>query len=887
MMTAKIINGIYEACINALINNPNQNIDQLIKMIMQVNGLDSYSHSREIEILQRKIDSYFNTTQNSSHILEEQKAVPWLHTIESDEYYSNRYFEYIDKSLSKNVVTEIESTNRKILERLGNPNTDEAFRKQGLVVGNVQSGKTANYLALINLASDYGYKLIILIAGVHNNLRAQTQKRINHGFVGYDSDQQRYLGVGDTKDEESKEIIKCKQPHSLTTIQRDFDKVISKQAIVRPESASNPMIMVVKKNYRTLTNIIDWLRNREEGQRYLKCPTLIIDDEADNASINTHKNPNETTRINGQIREIVNLFKQGSYVGYTATPFANIFIDPSDYQESIANDLFPKDFIFSLDAPSTYMGATKFFLTENGEPNFDSPYIELIDDYEHLAPFEKEKKDAPITELPNSLYEAIYEFIVTILVKSNRPVSNPHTSMLINVSHKTEIQTAYSRLVGGIIDEIKRASLHHGKKPHLERIKNKHLQGIYHKYIDFSQEFDSDDDFFEKLQGIVKKLHVRLINSTSPDKLDYDNYENGLNVIAVGGYSLSRGFTLEGLTVSYLIRNTSMADTLLQMGRWFGYRDGYKDLCKLYLPEKSFSWYAFIAQSINELKDEFIVMEQNGLTPLQYGLRVRTSDTGLLITAKNKMQKSEDILLSRSYSATNYNPLTLSIENIKDQIHLYENFCCSLNVNNAYIHKDKKASKDFVLAQDIELSKVVDLLNKIDFLEDEKTSLIEFLTRYRDKLSHWDILIHKSFIDDKPHEHQKRTFALQAFLKNSVKIADGGGRILRPWEEAFGLTLEEFKKSEKQRESAKIKQSARFYRENRHKPLLALKSLTLYKSVKDKDGKKTSTKEYDQVPAFAISFPKVANSQPISYKINKVYMDTIYNPDEDEDDNEG
>ena len=187
----------------------------------------------------------------------------------------------------------MQSTNRETLERLGNPNLDTPFKRQGLVVGNVQSGKTANYLSLINLAADYGYKLIILITGIHNNLRSQTQKRVNEGFIGYDSEKQEYVGVGKSNDPDTVALIKAKQPHCFTTVTDDFSGKTRASTAVRPENAKNPVIMVVKKNYHTLDNIIEWLRNNDDGQRFINTPALIIDDEADNASINT-QNPGTT-----------------------------------------------------------------------------------------------------------------------------------------------------------------------------------------------------------------------------------------------------------------------------------------------------------------------------------------------------------------------------------------------------------------------------------------------------------------------------------------------------------------------------------------------------------------------------------------------------------------
>ncbi|MGO2300845.1 Z1 domain-containing protein [Psychrobacter sp. AOP7-D1-15] len=888
-MSDQTISKIYEACIAAMSNNSDLDSSAAITGMMIMHGLKVEEQQDAIILLTHKIEAYFNTEQQQAHILDDQEAIPWLQSVPSDEYYSDRYYEHLstEGNLPSKVISVMKSTNREILERLGNPNIDTPFKRQGLVVGNVQSGKTANYLSLINLAADYGYKLIILITGIHNNLRSQTQKRVNDGFIGYDGERQKYVGVGESIDPDTIALIKANQPHCFTTVTDDFNGKTRASTAVRPESAKNPVIMVVKKNYHTLDNIIEWLRNNDDGQRFINTPALIIDDEADNASINTSKNPNETTRINGQIREMFNLFKQGSYIGYTATPFANIFIDPDDYDQAKADDLFPKDFIFTLEAPSNYVGAKEFFLNDNGEPNYDSPYIEFIDDNESTIPLKK-PKDFEIVELPKSLIEALYEYLVSIVLKKVRLVGNQHTSMLINVSHKTQEQKDVFGLVSQEYEEIRRAIKYLGAKDQNERIQNHHLAALYRKYIKHSDEC-SVDEFFEHLQKIIETIKVKIINSASDDKLDYDSYADGLNVIAIGGYSLSRGFTLEGLTISYLIRNTAMADTLLQMGRWFGYRDRYRDLCKLYIPDASFEWYAFIAQSIEELRKEFIIMEQNNLTPSEYGLKVRNSNTGLLITAKNKMRHAEAVTLSESFSESSFTLRGIALDGLDQQRRLFTSFGAAINnqygLHGAYSYNKEENHKLFFLANDVSVNDIIGLLSNYEYSIDDidrKQALYTYILDRKDEMATWDVVIHKSFLDAQASS-QLRTFTKSCYHQDHVKTADGGGRILRPWEEAFGLTKDQYDRAERQRETAGILQTAKFYRKNRDKPLLVLKSLDLKKRQKNAEGENEDKLVFSHVPAFAISFPKSDNHQPVSYVVNKVYVEGYLGSEEEAD----
>ena len=886
-----MINLIYSISIKLLELNTNLSVSEAVSEAMNTFNIDAMSEQNVFNNIVNNLNLFLNTKQENAHVLDDQKITPWLHTVSSDKYYSDRYYTYLqnEERLPARVVDVMKRTNEDILERLGNPNIDTPFKRQGLVVGNVQSGKTANYLSLINLAADYDYKLIILITGIHNNLRSQTQKRVNKGFIGFNSEEQKLTGVGVTNNPALSKEIEAKIPHCLTSLTEDFNGKIRKTTAVRLPNAKNPVIMVIKKNYRTLDNVIKWLRNNKVGQRFINEPVLIIDDEADNASINTSKHPNETTRINGQIRETFNLFRQGSYIGYTATPFANIFIDPANHDEALADDLFPKHFIFTLVPPSNYLGPAQFFLGEDGEPNYDSPYVEFIQDNEDSIPLNK-PKEFVLTELPKSLTSALYEYLVSIVIKDVRSVSNKHTSMLINISHKTQEQANARYLVSQTLEEIRLAVKFHGAKPQQERLKNPHLEGLYRKFLPHLNKYNVDE-LFTQLQKVIDSVKVRVINSESKDKLDYDNYENGLNVIAIGGYSLSRGFTLEGLTISYLIRNTAMADTLLQMGRWFGYRERYDDLCKLYIPDASFEWYAFIAQSIEELRSEFSIMEQNGLTPAEFGLKVRTSNTGLLITARNKMYHTEAITLSESFSEEAFTLRGISLDNLHDQREVFTNF--ALKSANTYgfkpVYNHVKAENDnqFNLIQEVGVDEVISLLNKYEHSIDDngrKEALISYIEERRDELTNWDIVVHKNYLGEKVPS-QIRTFAKSSYKSDHVKTADGGGRILRPWEEAFGLTDEQYARAEKQKDK---RQTSRFYRMNRsrNRPLLVLKSFDLKKSFQNASGDKVKKLVSEDVPAYAISFPKSSNHNPVSYLVNKVFMEDYFGEEDESDEME-
>ena len=674
----------------------------------------------EVSKMIKEVESLLQITIKSGTQLTKKSWRPWMHTRTEEqkkEFYTQRYKNYLLKNIDmpNMVVNEIFNSTDKILECMTNPLQNDGFKKKGLVVGHVQSGKTANYIALINKAADVGYKLIILIAGVHNNLRTQTQKRVNEGFIGFDSLKRESVGVGIGLDGDI-----SKRPISFTNTESDFKKTILNQHTFDPANSNVPVILVIKKNSSTLKNILSWLEKSKDKDTFIKnYPMLLIDDEADNASINTKKKPTEATTINKQIRQILNMFYKVSYVGFTATPFANIFIDPDAEHEEYKDDLFPDDFIISLETPSNYFGAKKVFLEESEK------YLRTITDNQVNFPVPP-PKDFKIDEMPESFYSALYLFILSIGIKKLRGIKNPHTSMLVNVTHKNDYQIEVKNIIQNEVESLLKTIKFNYKKSFNDAVKNEKIKKLYDLW---QQEYQSTDNFMNILNEVVKfelQIKTLLINSKSNDRLNYDDYKNdgGLHVIAVGGYSLSRGFTLEGLTISYFLRNTAMYDTLLQMGRWFGYRDNYDDICRVYLTEKSINWYSHIARVLEDLREEFKVLEYHKLTPRDYGLKVQTHPEKLLITAINKMHNADDFVLSTSYSILLFEVQALDTDrssvqhNQKVLSQLFDKLECPKELKEGFLWKD------------VDVSFVVDFVKEYKVFISEKNeidSLLEYI----------------------------------------------------------------------------------------------------------------------------------------------------------------
>lgn len=561
----------------------------------------------------------------------------WTEKIKISDKNKSHYFEFY-KGVSKLpflVLDTIDYDTDRIMNHLGNPcdETQKSFSRYGMVIGNVQSGKTGNYSALISKAADAGYKFIIVIAGGLNNLRNQTQKRLQENFI-------------------SNQKIQDLQPYPLTTLDADFN---SKDASRLAKNfkigmSKSPVIIVIKKNTKTLKSVKTWLEKTYKNKNQNDA-MLIIDDESDYASINTKK-AEDPTAINKGIRDILQLFYKSTYVAYTATPFANIFIDHEATNENQGKDLFPSDFIYVLDAPKNYFGVEKIFFDKNGEP------LE-INDSKHLVAIEdcsinsgdipiNHKKDFFPKKIPESMKEAIRSFLINIAVRDLRGHDKKHNSMLIHATRFTQMHKYIARFVKIYLEDINGNFINYGKMD-LEKIENQLIKSFketfdkfYLKEIEFNWQ-EIQHKITDIVSNIESAIKIRQVHMEREEDLIYDD-KNRLNTIVIGGNSLARGYTLEGLSISYFLRNSIYYDTLMQMARWFGYREGYEDLCKIYIKEEMIKNFAHIGNVLNELKTDLLEMNQNNKTPEEFGLMIRQHPVSknLQITALNKMKNTTD-----------------------------------------------------------------------------------------------------------------------------------------------------------------------------------------------------------------------------------------------------
>lgn len=832
-----------------------------------------------------------------SLLLEEASHDPnWVHSRDINWKYSDHYERYLlDSGFPPLVARSLMKVSLKVAGYLQDPMVEGSWDRRGLVIGHVQSGKTANYLGLVARAADAGYKFIVVVAGIHNNLREQTQHRVDEGFVGEISDRVLFerlkaagkpvhIGVGQYSDHV--------RPVALTTTTRDFSRHQAESVRGSLRDWSTPVVIVIKKNVSTLKALNSWLKdfNRETGQDQIAdVPMLFIDDEADNASVNTNKPNLDPTTTNRLIRETLGLFHKSSYVGYTATPFANIFISPdANYDNETYKDLFPRHFIHCLDAPTNYFGAEKIFLSENGGKR----HLRRILDSEDIISFSHKKEEIPAA-LPPSLRTAIHAFYIARAIRNLRGQNNKHCSMLVNVSRFVSVQNEVGKLIDLEVDRIRDAVDANGG---LDESRARTNPVISELEKVFRSEFTGAGVDWRKvlleLNAVVGKIRVSVVNSKSDEALSYAEHASrgeALNVIAIGGLSLSRGLTLEGLTISYMYRNTKMYDTLLQMGRWFGYRPDYEDLCRIWLSDDSINWYAHISESAEELRDSIKQMNRVGASPETFGLRVKSHPDALTITALNKMRSAEKKQVSVSYDGKLVESHILSAD---PEIHtsnlkLVSDLHRKLKQDFGQNHLSTPTFGRHDVWRDIPVHVSLEFLDQFHFhpsVLQKMTSARDFLEMVSDRFSTIDIGFTSLKDDGRTVDVdgfnmavQRRTVGRERVSGQLLATAGDEGfhvtsryRVAGTGDEIMGLSKKEFETAEAHaREEGKTRPTDRHFRrlDVRGRPLMMLHLLDVMSpEAKDCEVRKLIS----EGPAVGLAFPLTEDFRTIEYMLNEV-----------------
>lgn len=857
---------------------PEQTADLINKLVNQYRRDLSYS---------RQIGFSYTDDETKPWVLQKVDEIDW--------FYWDRYKQYLlsDKHWAPRVVQSLDGDTLRILDLLSDPQLDGPFERRGLVMASVQSGKTSNYTGLICRAADAGYKIIIVMAGVHNILRNQTQSRLEEGFTGFDiTDERKPVGVGNRR--------RTKEPMVCTSRKSDFNKGRVETLLgLQVTNTNAPWLFVIKKNSSALRGVYEWLASQHTIEDY---PLLLIDDEADNASINgkyiANKNIDEVTKINGQIRKILNYFNKKAYIGYTATPFANILIDPDIELDEYGKDLFPKSFIYTLEESTDYFGVRQVF------SDYDSSHpkhLRFIDDNQLILPA-KHKSDFVVEELPYSLQSAIQTYVIATAIRYLRGDKDEHSTMMVNVSPYTAVQNSVYHLISAYVEKLRDASKSFGSLPVDLAISSSPL--LNEMMATWQYEYSKIEgivwaDIQKQLYEVLKSVHVEIVNSKSSGRLDYENRVE--HVIAIGGYRLSRGLTLEGLVVSYYSRNAKAYDALMQMARWFGYRFGYQDLCRVWMSDEAAGWYKYVADATESLVDQLRNMRQQNRTPRDFGLRIRQHPDTLMVTARNKLGKSQ-VLMQIDYN----NSFIETVALLRDQDSTASNVSATKRLADEILAsgialEDSKFGSGKI-AYDVSVDIVKSFLREfknanVDSVASNPDTLLEYITKREDEgeLKDWDVLFASGNSGLSPFELNPNTVIKRERRKpgssSTVNVLFVGEkrRLSSRGVSKAGMTETQIEKAEEEYakdHSSSKNCSDRYYNAEREKPLLVIHPILFmfdnesgkgsYSNSSIRETVWPSEDHYEDAIGFTIAFPySESSSTPIPYVLNEIAIQEI------------
>ncbi|MCT1833200.1 Z1 domain-containing protein [Kocuria palustris] len=555
-----------------------------------------------------------------------------------------------EQGRSNNVLQHLDRQTDRIVELMGDPLATGPWSRKGLAIGEVQSGKTATYAGALNKAIDLGYRIIIVIGGHTEDLRRQTQERLDHDLIGRDTSHSFQssavssspsIGVGKARE------LERNLTHPYTSTRFDFSKTHARSHNLILDG-ENPYVFVVKKNYTILNQLADFLRQQADGDR-LDIPMILVDDESDWASVNTAKDEDDRTAVNDAIINVLGASSQSSYLGITATPFANVLIDHEQ-----AEDLFPKDYIVALSSPPEYCGVDFYFRQDGaGEKNI----VTRIEDFHKALP-RKHKKHDRLFDIPQSLKDAVLAFFIASAERRRRANEEAPVSMMVNASRFKAVQANIHQLLKDHVTEVSQQIISARRD-----IASKALSTSIGQALEELRRDQFPEVRFEQIVGqlvdIASTVSVDLINGDT--KTARERELSGktraqlaalkrVPTIYVGGDVLARGITLEGLIVSYFPRAASAADTLLQMGRWFGYRPGYADLTRVWMDEEVVDHFRYISGISEDLRFSVTVMGEQNRLPIEFGLKIRRHPESFKITAANKARHAAELNEPGSFS---------------------------------------------------------------------------------------------------------------------------------------------------------------------------------------------------------------------------------------------
>ena len=652
-------------------------------------------------ILSKALEILVTEVRQAEVLADQDDHQPWLPFPKPPTWTSWPWLKlYLTHSLLRppSVVQELENSTDMVLNLLEDPTKDGIWDRRGLVMGHVQSGKTQHYTALAAKAIDAGYKVIIILSGIHENLRQQTQERVEQCISGKNSrDGWNPFGIRtfqNTYHGHDRPAQLLPDISTLTSIAGDYGAAINRTVDI--PLGNIPVVLVVKKNVSILKNVLKKLRGPENNLAFQNAPVLVIDDEADHSSADTNDEDTDPTRINELIRKLLWCCNRVSFVGYTATPYANIYMDDVRVEKTsnraiddYGSDLFPQAFIISLKAPNNYVGPELVF-GRDADPSVGiSQIVPLpmeidVDDADAWIPPRHRRSHVP-QDMPDSLKQALKCFVLSIAARMALGDDTSHCSMLVHVTRFNDVQERVMSQISAHLDYVRNTLLAGAQAQRAALLLE--FQNIWNReYVAKFPVFQGHPSQLNdpiilptwqivegRLNDALAKLTCTIVNSLTKENLDYAGNGLGLAVVAVGGDRLSRGLTLEGLTTSYFHRGAKAYDTLMQMGRWFGYRPRYTHLCRVFAPYSIISNFRKIILATEELRREFSRMIYLNKTPREYGLRIREPRGDLMVTALNKRRSG-----------------------VRIRIHFAESLISSLDIKETDLDPNLAAFRDLV-----------------------------------------------------------------------------------------------------------------------------------------------------------------------------------------------
>src|SRR3989344_2127916 len=751
-------------------------------------------HSKILQVLHEEETI---TLQPANMVVDDGEHVDWLNYEDRSNWYywpSLRQHLLTKKGWSNPSVQSLDRETDRILSRLASPTQQRPFDKRGLVLGYVQSGKTSSYTALIAKAVDSGYRLIVVLAGTDNGLRLQTHRRLKRELVG-SSDGKGVLipPIG-------------KQWHEFTKDELDGDFRVG-YANSAALQGSQPVLLVIKKNGAVLRRLLEWLESASEEIRRT-IPLLVIDDEADLASVDTRGSyqaedepvPDDyepPSVINRLIRDLLNRFHHKSYVAYTATPYANVLIPHDNYDPRVSDDLYPRNFIVDLPKPKGYFGAEELFGRMDDNPESS---VEGIDVIRPLIEGDL-NDDLKENRMPTIMERAILSFVLSGAARAQRNQKDFHATMLIHISLRIIDQLQLRELVEKKFIEL-RDEWRYARK---EGIYDK-LHQLWEEDFKLVTQQECPDKIinFEELEkhlsSFFESIVIRTLNSATGDVLDYE-LEPNLKAIAIGGNKLSRGLTLEGLLVSIFVRRSVQYDTLMQMGRWFGFRAGYDDLTRIYTTPELAQWFSDLAQVEHRLREDIQIFERQQLTPLEVGMRIITHPT-MQVTSPLKRRFASQITISQSYSGQVEQTYMFPLNRPEDLAYQAEHNLTLVKEFLPHIGKYTIGKKGPIWS-DVPTEKVIDFLEKFKIDSSVRNISLSLICSYikrqetKGELTKWTVAIGgRESLDKNLGEVDwgLKNLKIRQISRTRLRETESLGVITSPGDETIGLSDEELEK---------------------------------------------------------------------------------------------